>query len=449
MLVTGGTIVTGDGSSFIPDGQVLIRGNRIADVGRGFAAQDNEVIDASGQIVMPGLINTHAHGCVQGPFVPVASPALSEAEVHAELDRHLLAGETTVLCVCGFCLPQENRAEHPVRVGLATSHTPANVAAADIVDGRGLSLQHRAMTVERALAAGAVAIGELGAGHSLGGGGQDYLYIPQLIERATDIRLRADQARRLKWAILGRTLSRAAFDRLETERCLSAFGLSAKLGADQARQLVEQSVLPSIETTLRGFEEAAALSAKTGARAVFHTSPVSVGTIAELAKKYPAAKLVAGHANQSDFTPQEAVAWAKKLRDLGVTIDISTWDIPGPAIHAKPGNFLHMLEEKVVDTISTDFAGGEWEPILKGLDMAVRCEAVNLARGVALATSNPAGLFPALADGRGLLAPGKIADLVLVDADNIGAVRTVIVGGKLAVKDGKRVDEPCPRASSR
>jgi hypothetical protein len=439
MLITGGTVVTGDGSAFIPDGQVLIRGNRIAGVGRGLAAQDNDVIDASGQIVLPGIINTHAHGCVRGPFVPVASPALSEAEVNAELDRHLLAGETTVLCVCGFCLQEENTAQHPVRVRLATSHTPANFAAADIVDGRGLSARHRAMTVERALEAGAVAIGELGAGHSLGGGGQDYLYIPQLIEQATGIRLRADQARELKWAILGRTLSRDAFDPLATERCLAAFGLSAKLSVARARQLVEQSVLPSIKTTLEGFEEAAVLSAKTGVRAVFHTSPVSVGTIAELAKKYPAAKLVAGHANQSDFTPEEAVGWASKLRDLGVTIDISTWDIPGPAIQAKPGNFLHMLEAKVVDTISTDFAGGAWEPILKGLDMAIRCDAVELARGVAFATSNPASLFPALAEGRGQLAPGKIADVILVDADNLGAVRTVIVGGNIAVQDGKRI----------
>jgi len=443
MLIRGGTIVTGDGRTSIADGELLIRDGRIADVGRNLASRDNEVIDATGQIVLPGVINTHAHGCVRGPFVPVASPALPEEEVNRELDRHLLGGETTVLCVCGFCLPREITHKHPLRVCLATSHTPANFVAADIVDGRGLMPQHRAMTVERALEEGAVAIGELGAGHSLGGGGQDYLYIPDVIERATGVRLRPDQARQLKWAILGRrTLSRDAFDAAETERCLSLLGLAGKLSIDQARQLIERSVLPSIATTLQGFEEAAALSAKTGARAVFHTSPVSVGTIAELAKKYPAAKLVAGHSNQSDFEPEEALAWAKKLRDLGVTIDISTWDIPAAAIQAKPGNFLRMLEENVVDTVSTDFAGGDWEPILKGLDMAVRCDAVALPKAVALATSNPAHLFSALAEGRGTLAPGKIADVITVDADNIGAVRTVIVGGVIAVKDGERVTWP-------
>ena len=442
MLIRGGTIVTGDGRTSIADGELLIQDGRIADVGRNLGSRDNEVIDATGQIVLPGVINTHAHGCVRGPFVPVASPALSEQEVERELDRHLLGGETTVLCVCGFCLPNEVSGKHPLRVRLATSHTPANFAAADIVDGRGLTPRHRAMTVERALNEGAVAIGELGAGHSLGGGGQDYLYIPDVIERATGVRLRPDRARQLKWAILGRALSRDAFDAAETERCLSRLGLAGKLGVDQARQLVEQSVLPSIATTLRGFEEAAALSEQTGARAVFHTSPVSVGTIAKLAEKYPGAKLVAGHSNQSDFEPEEAIAWAKKLRDLGVTIDISTWDIPAAAIQAKPGNFVRMLEADVVDTVSTDFAGGDWEPILKGLDMAVRCDAATLPKAVALATSNPAHLFPALAEGRGTLAPGKVADVITVDADNIGAVRTVIVGGVIVVKDGERVASP-------
>jgi Amidohydrolase family len=440
MLISGGTVITGDGVTVIPDGQVVIRDGRIAAVGRDFASQQDEILDAAGQIVLPGIINTHAHGCVQGPFVPVASPALSDAEVGAELDRHLCGGETTVLCVCGFCLPAEVDTKHPVRVRVSTSHTPANFRAADIVDGRGLLPQHRAMTVERALAEGAVAIGELGAGHSLGGGAQDYLYIPEAVEQATGKRLRPDEARRLKWAILGRALSRDAFDAHETARCLRAFGLSDRLDAERAREIVEQSVLPSITTALEGFEEAAALSAKTGARAVFHTSPVSVPVIADLAKKYPAAKLVAGHANQSDFEPDEAVEWARRLRQTGVIVDISTWDIPAKAIQAKPTNFLRMLATNVVDTVSTDYAGGEWEPILKGLALAVREGALSLVAAIALATANPAKLFPALAGERGLLVPEKIADIILVDAHDVGIVRSVIVGGTTIVRDGKRIN---------
>jgi hypothetical protein len=439
MLISGGTVVTGDGASVIPGGYVHIREGRIVALGEGRGPHDEEVIDATAQIVLPGIINTHAHGCVEGPFVPVGSPAFSMAAVHHELDRHLFGGETTVLCVCGFCLPREIDASHPVRTRLATSHTPSNFAAADLVDGRGLTPVHRATTVEQALADGAVAIGEIGAGHSLGGGGQDYLYIPDVIEKPTGIRLRPDQARQLKWAILGRTLSRDAFDAGQTAECLGALGLSGKLTVETARQLVTQSVLPSIATTLEGFEEAAALSAKTGVRAIFHTSPVSVGVIASLAKKYPAARLVAGHANQSDFDSAEAVDWAKRLRALGVTIDISTWDIPSKAIQAKPDNFLAMLKAGVVDTVSTDYAGGDWEPVLKGLALAIKAGAVELATAVALATSNPARLFPGLAPDRGLIAQGNIADVVLAEAHDIGNVRAVIIGGKVVVRDNRRL----------
>ena len=435
MLISGGTVVTGDGVSVISGGYVRIRDGRIVEVGTGAGPPDDNVIDASGQVVIPGIINTHSHGCVEGPFVPVGSPAFSTAAVHAELDRHLFGGETTVLCVCGFCLQREIDASHPVRTCLATSHTPANFAAADLVDGKGLLPRHRAMTVEQALKDGAVAIGEIGAGHSLGGGAQDYLYIPDVIEKATGIRLRPDQARQLKWAILGRMLSPDAFDAAQTGKCLHTLGLSDKLDVETARRLIEQSVLPSIATTLEGFEEAAALSAKTGVRAIFHTSPVSVGVIERLAKKCPEAKLVAGHANQSDFEPEQAVDWAKRLRALGVTVDISTWDIPSKAIQAKPDNFLRMLKAGVVDTVSTDYAGGDWEPILKGLALAIKADAIGLAAAIALATSNPARLFPGLAPDRGRLEPGKIADVVLVEAGNIGNVQTVIIGGKVVVRD--------------
>src|SRR5262249_28392892 len=153
--------------------------------------------------------------------------------------------------------------------------------------------------------------------------------------------------------------------------------------------------------------------------------------------KYPAAKLVAGHANQSDFTTEEAVNWARRLRALGVTIDISTWDIPSKAIQAKPDNFLAMLKCEVVDTVSTDYAGGDWEPIAKGLALAIKAGAVGLATAVSLATRNPSRLFPGLAPDRGVLGRGKIADVVLADADNIGNVRTVIIGGQIVARDNR------------
>ena len=61
-LFKGGTVVTMDPT--VPNlstGDVLVDGGRIAAVGANLQAGDAEVIDASGSIVMPGLIDAHHH----------------------------------------------------------------------------------------------------------------------------------------------------------------------------------------------------------------------------------------------------------------------------------------------------------------------------------------------------------------------------------------------------
>jgi cytosine/adenosine deaminase-related metal-dependent hydrolase len=50
-----------DGAGDIPHGDVLIRGGAIVAVGEGIEAPGAEVIDASGKIVAPGLVDTHWH----------------------------------------------------------------------------------------------------------------------------------------------------------------------------------------------------------------------------------------------------------------------------------------------------------------------------------------------------------------------------------------------------
>ncbi len=87
-----------------------------------------DVLDATGMLVIPGLINNHTHGTAFGPLFPSGHEGLSHAQVLANLDRHLLEGTTTVLCVDGFvtadALARTNDA-HPVTVKLASCNTPA------------------------------------------------------------------------------------------------------------------------------------------------------------------------------------------------------------------------------------------------------------------------------------------------------------------------------------
>ncbi len=61
-IFKGGTVVTMDPS--VPNlatGDVLVDGDRIAAVGANLQADDTKVIDATGSIVMPGLIDAHHH----------------------------------------------------------------------------------------------------------------------------------------------------------------------------------------------------------------------------------------------------------------------------------------------------------------------------------------------------------------------------------------------------
>jgi dihydroorotase len=57
MLIKNCRIVNSKG---IVEGDILIRGEKIADVGRGLKG-DGEVLDAKGKVVMPGVVDAHVH----------------------------------------------------------------------------------------------------------------------------------------------------------------------------------------------------------------------------------------------------------------------------------------------------------------------------------------------------------------------------------------------------
>ncbi|GII64872.1 TRZ/ATZ family hydrolase [Sphaerisporangium krabiense] len=62
LLITGGWVVSGDpviGTA--RDTDVLVRDGKIAEVGQGIVAPGAEAIDASGMLVLPGLVDAHKH----------------------------------------------------------------------------------------------------------------------------------------------------------------------------------------------------------------------------------------------------------------------------------------------------------------------------------------------------------------------------------------------------
>jgi cytosine/adenosine deaminase-related metal-dependent hydrolase len=61
VLIKGATIITMDALGDLPQGDILVTGDTLTDIAPVIHADDAEVIDATGYIVIPGLINAHMH----------------------------------------------------------------------------------------------------------------------------------------------------------------------------------------------------------------------------------------------------------------------------------------------------------------------------------------------------------------------------------------------------
>lgn len=179
VVLHGGDLVDGRGGDTRRCVDIIVEGDAVREIipsrpTEAYGTAD-EIVDGAGMLVIPGLINNHTHGTAYGPLFPSGHVALPREQVLANLDRHLLEGTTTVLCVDGFVTAADLASTdevHPVNIGLASCNTPACLRAAAVADGGGLTEANRMFTARRAVGAGAVALGEIGAGHTLGGVGE-------------------------------------------------------------------------------------------------------------------------------------------------------------------------------------------------------------------------------------------------------------------------------------
>lgn len=443
-VVHGCDLVDGTGRAARHEVDIVIAGDTIRDIVPARPAETygrvDEIIDAAGRLAIPGLINNHTHGTAYGPLFPSGHKGLSPEQVRANLDRHLLEGTTTVLCVDGFVTAEalaRTNDDHPVNVRLASCNTPACLRAASIADGTGLTAQNRAFTARQAVAAGAVALGEIGAGHTLGGGGASYLYIPAAVAERTGVTITPRQADALKVAVLGRHISRSSFDRDAVDDALDAAVLAGKLSVDDVRGIVSEIVLPAFDIALAGLGEAAAYARRMDVPVLVHNAAASMTQVAAIART--GVRLIAGHSNHSSFESREALEHAERLKKLGATVDVSTLDTFGARrLTTGPELLYAMFRAGLVDTISTDYAGGYHDPILLAIDRATKAGVVRLPAAIAMATANVADAVPGIAPRRGRLTPGMVADLVLTDPARLPRVSTVVIGGEIAVRDGVR-----------
>jgi len=103
LAIVGGQVVDGSGAPPIPDGVVLVAGDRIAAVGSAAALpvpHGTKIVRADGMTVMPGLIDMHVHlaliGANDDAFVKKYLPREEREIMPASARQFLMNGVTTV-----------------------------------------------------------------------------------------------------------------------------------------------------------------------------------------------------------------------------------------------------------------------------------------------------------------------------------------------------------------
>lgn len=60
-LIKGATVITMDAQGDLPQGDILVTGDTLTEIAPSVHADDAQVVDATGYIIIPGLINAHMH----------------------------------------------------------------------------------------------------------------------------------------------------------------------------------------------------------------------------------------------------------------------------------------------------------------------------------------------------------------------------------------------------
>jgi alpha-D-ribose 1-methylphosphonate 5-triphosphate diphosphatase PhnM len=132
------------------------------------------------------------------------------------------------------------------------------------------------------------------------------------------------------------------------------------------------------------------------------------------------------------------VASARWIRQHGGLVEIDTFDAWGrKELHATPEHLIALMQEDLVDIIATDYAAGHWDGMFEMVDAIARVGLAPLERAVALATGNVGRALPRVGADRGLLKPGRLADVVVSASRSPADVRLVLVDGEVALsRDG-------------
>ena len=118
MIIKNGTVMTNEWELRTLD--LIVRDGKIADIGVGLTAEaDEEIIDAEGSVVLPGLVDIHIHGCAGHDFCD------GSIEATTGIGKYLASRGVTSYLATSMALP-ENLLEGIFRNGareMATEKT--------------------------------------------------------------------------------------------------------------------------------------------------------------------------------------------------------------------------------------------------------------------------------------------------------------------------------------
>ena len=423
--IVNADVITGDGQTVLEAASVVIEDGLITDIPPhryvAYNFYTDRVIDAGGGIVIPGIINTHAHAVSFGPTLVWGWPQIPRERIFGNLNRHLLEGTTTLLNLDGWVLPHENAATnkiHPINIRPSTLHTPRNVIQAETESGGRIDDVHRGFTAAEAVAAGAIALGEVGS-------------------PATTYATYEKQQRlgRVISPLAAKALDEAymAGDEAAFANAMTQAGLADR---DEARRLVEDTSIKAIAASDDAILETIDVAPRLGVPALCHTEPPSYDAVTQVARAL-GPQLLALHVNHHCSVDQ-AVTVAKEIKRHGGHVEVLAGDSFGAAmIEPDPEPGLALIAQGLADSICTDYSGGYHDPLLKYCDQVVKRGVATLPALIRLITSSPATFIPGLAPNCGLVEAGRVADLTIVDRDDITNVRTVIIGGQVVVDGGR------------
>lgn len=424
-LIVNAVVVDGTGARPLEPATIVVEDHLIEEVVHRRAPyydRAGRVIDARGGFVLPGLVNHHVHGLTRGPLMIVGEPPLGDDRVRANLDRLLTQGVTTALNVDGYPTTEDALAAsrlHPVTVKVSTLHTPAHFAWA--ADGPfpygGIRPRHR-WTLDEMLGRGAPAIGEAGPG--VDAHWADYTLLPDAVANLGG-HAEVEQARALR-------LAAEASDRDAIAALLSEIGLEDRASVDDLLA-VHESTLEWRRLAHAALEEAVEEARSRDVPLILHHTPGTHEVVLEAAS-HLGPRVIAGHSNFQVAGPNDAARRARAVRSRGALVDIMSGDAFGAReFHRTPDVTFRLLADGLVDLISTDYAGGFWDPMLLVVERAQAAGALSIEEGIRLVTSGPADAVPGLAPDRGRLVAGAVADVVITEPGELSRIRSVLVSG--------------------